>query len=190
MFTAQTASVEDDVIRPIPSPTASPSDVGIHRTGIEYHGQRRYAAVRRVGLVQKLLRQRQVGLGIVTAQGFQETTSSGTRRQCGQVGRHEAFVEGIFGFGEGRWEFLGQRRGWYLALVLRLAALRCVAGAGIAVLIAGSAVVVLMMMAVAVAVIMSSILAHNTDIFLVIFVCVIGCRGGERGCRRHRQCPR
>ena len=97
-------------------------------------------------------------------------------------------MEGILGFGEGRREFLGQRRGWYLALVLRLAALRCVAGAGVAVLIAGSAVVVLVVMMMAV--IMSSNVAHNTDMSLIIFVCIIGCRGGESGCRPHRRCPR
>ena len=95
-------------------------------------------------------------------------------------------MEGILGFWEGWWEFLGQSGRWYLALVLRLATLWCVAGACVAVLIAGPTVIVLMvmmvMMVVAEAVTMDCTLAQSSGIILVIFIRCMGRRRGERGC--------
>ena len=91
-------------------------------------------------MVQELLREREVGLGIVGAERFQEAAPTGAGRQGGEVGRHEALVEGVLGFRQRRGEVFRQRGGGYFALVLRLATLWRVAGAGVAVLVACSAV--------------------------------------------------
>ena len=96
-------------------------------------------------------------------------------------------MEGVLGFRQ-RWgEVLRQRGGGYFALVLRLATLRRVAGAGVAVLISCSAVhvgivvewcrMILVVVVVVMVVIMRAELIGKALIGIIIVVEIIGGRG-------------